>query len=111
MEQPSGRKIKSTCKHMAKCGLTSLSRCKLRKAGLPECEGCKLVTRASDRWKMIDRKPYRKCRRCGEFRPLSMFYPKKIKKPDGRIYETNESMCKLCRSEKYLKERKEKIWK
>lgn len=55
MEQPSGRKIKSTCKHMAKCGLTSLSRCKLRKAGLPECEGCKLVSRASDRWKMIDR--------------------------------------------------------
>ena len=45
---------------LAKCGLTTLSKCKTRKANLKECEGCKLVTRVSDRWKMIDRKPHKK---------------------------------------------------
>ena len=111
MEQPSERKIKSTCKHMAKCGLTSLSRCKLRKAGLPECEGCKLVTRASDRWKMIDRKPYKRCSRCGEFVSVDDFYVRKVKK-NGKLYEYGMSECKKCvsgiRKNQYQK-RKEKL--
>ena len=111
MEQPRRKKIKSTCKHMAKCGLTSLSRCKLNNAGLPECEGCKLVSRANDRWKMIDRKPHKKCRKCGEFLPLDKFYPKKIKKPDGVIYETTEGVCKMCRSKDYLENKWKSILK
>jgi hypothetical protein len=94
---------------MAKCGLTTLSKCKTRKAKLKECEGCKLVTRVSDRWKMIDRKPHKKCRCCGVFLQLDMYYQKRIKKPDGTIYEATEGICKKCRSREYLKKKLEKL--
>lgn len=91
----------------AKCGLTTWSRCRTRNAHLQECETCTLVKRIADNWKMIDRKPHRKCKRCGRFLTLDKFYPKKIKKPDGKVYETTESVCKMCRSElgklRYLK--------
>lgn len=95
------QKLRSTCRKMAKCGLTSLHRCKTRRAGLDECNGCNLVARVNERWKMIDRKPHRKCRRCGRFLPLDKFYPKKIKKKDGTVFETTETVCKVCRSEMY----------
>lgn len=90
---------------LAKCGLATLSKCKTRKANLKECEGCKLVTRLTDRWKMIGRKPHKKCRCCGVFLPLDKFYPKRIKKPDGRIYEATEGTCKKCRSREYMKKK------
>lgn len=105
------KKIKSTCIYMSKCGRTSLSRCRRNTAGFPECKGCKLVTRASDRWKMIDKKPYRKCRGCGKFLPVGMYYVRRIKRPDGTIYKTIEGLCKLCRSKKYERKRREEIWK
>lgn len=104
--EPSGRKIKCTCTHMAKCGLTSFSRCKNQNAGLPECIGCELVTRRVSRLKVINGRIYSQCRCCGELRPLSMFYPKKYKKPGGRVYETHETMCKICRSKEYYRKRK-----
>ena len=85
----------------AKCGLTTLSRCRSKNAKLPECETCTLVKRITDIWKIIDQKPHRKCRRCGEFLPLDNFYPKKIKKKDGKVYETTETVCKMCRSVMY----------
>ena len=94
---------------MAKCGLTTLSKCKTRKANLKECEGCKLVTRVSDRWKMIDHKPHKKCRKCGVLLPLNMYYPKSIKKPDGTIYEATDGICKMCRSREYFEKKKERL--
>jgi hypothetical protein len=103
------RRVKNNCYHMAKCGLTTLSKCKTQKANLKECESCKLVTRVADRWKMIDRKPHRKCWKCGVFLPLDMYYPKRIKKPDGTIYETVEGICKKCRSREYMKKKWEKL--
>ena len=66
---------------MAKCGLTTLSKCRTRKANLPECDGCKFVLRRFDRWKMIDKKPHKKCLSCGKFLPVNKFYVKKVKKP------------------------------
>ena len=83
----------------AKCGLTTLSRCRTQNAHLPECETCTLVRRIAGKWKMIDRKPHKKCNKCGRFLTLDKFYPKKIKKPNGKVYETTESVCKMCRSE------------
>lgn len=106
-----GRKVRSDCMYMAKCGLTTLSRCKKQTADLKECDGCKLVTRVSDRWKMIDRKPHKMCRCCGEWLSLDKFYGKRVKKPDGRIYEATEGICKMCRSRIYIEKRKEEIWK
>lgn len=83
---------------MAKCGLTTLSKCKRMKANLKECDGCKLVTRVADRWKVVDGKKYKKCGCCGNFLPVDMFYPKRIKKPDGRLCDSTEGLCKICRS-------------
>lgn len=101
----SGRKLRREAK-LAKCGLTSLSRCRTDKAGLDECKTCNLVSRMKDKWKMINKKPHRKCNRCGTFLPLEKFYPKKIRKPNGVVYESVECVCKMCRSEvekeKYL---------
>lgn len=91
----------------AKCGLTTLSRCRTKNAHLKECETCTLVKRVSDRWRMIDRKPHKKCNRCGRFLALDKFYPKKVHSPNGKTYETVECVCKMCRSElgklRYLK--------
>lgn len=98
--QRSGR----TSDLLAKCGLTTLSKCRTQKANLPECETCSFVKRRASLWKMIDKKPHKKCCRCGEFLPLFRFSPKVIKKPDGKVYETYESMCRLCKSE-YGKEK------
>jgi len=103
------RKTRCDSVYVAKCGLTTLSKCRTQKADLKECEECKLVTRVSDRWKMIDRKPHKKCRCCGVFLPLDRFYPKRIKKPDGKIYEATEGICKMCRSVEYMKKKKEKL--
>ena len=50
---------------------------------------------------MIDRKPHKKCKRCGRFLPADKFYPRKIKKPNGVVYDTREVVCKMCRSELY----------
>ena len=98
--QRSGR----TSDLLAKCGLTTLSKCRTQKANLPECETCSFVTRRASLWKMIDQKPHKKCCRCGEFLPLFRFSPKVIKKPNGKVYETYESMCRMCKSE-YWKEK------
>lgn len=106
MKSVAEKKIRSDCVNMAKCGLTSMSRCKGKRAGLAECDGCKLVARVADRWKMIDRKPHKKCSYCGEFLPLERFYPKKNKKPNGKVYESEESICKMCRSRKRYDEKK-----
>ena len=95
------QKLRSTCRRMAKCGLTSLYRCRTRRAGLDECNGCKLVARVSERWKMIDRKPHKRCRRCGKFLPLDKYYPKKLRKKDGTVYEITDTVCKICRSVMY----------
>ena len=92
------RKIRFDCAKMAKCGLTSLSRCKLRKAGLEECKTCKLVSRVTDRWKIIDMKPHKKCGHCGKFLPLTKFYSRKIIKPNGVVYNAYQGICKMCRS-------------
>lgn len=91
------RKKESECKK-AKCGLTTLSKCKKSNANLKECEGCKLVRRLSDRWKMIDRKPHKKCSGCGAFLPLGMYHRRTIRKPNGEEYEITQSLCKMCRS-------------
>ena len=98
--QRSGR----TSDLLAKCGLTTLSKCRTQNANLPECETCSFVTRRASLWKMIDQKPHKKCCRCGEFLPLFRFSPKVIKKPNGKVYETYESMCRMCKSE-YWKEK------
>ena len=91
----------------AKCGLTTLSRCRTKNAHLPECETCTFVRRVSDKWKMIDRKPHKKCNRCGRFLTLDKFYPKKIHSRNGKTYESTEWVCKMCRSEEgYLKRKK-----
>lgn len=103
------KKIRFDCKYMAKCGLTSFSRCRANTAGLKECETCTLVNRASRRWKMIDRKPHKKCRCCGVFLPLDMYYPKRIKKPEGTIYEATEGICKKCRRKDYMKKKWERL--
>lgn len=97
----SENKIRVDCKRMAKCGLTSYSRCKAGTSGLKECESCDLVNKVSKRWKMIDRKPHKRCKRCGKFLPIEKFYPRKIKKPNGVVYDTLEVVCKMCRSELY----------
>lgn len=92
------KKIRNDCVYMAKCGLTSFSRCRKGKANLKECDGCKLVTRVADRWKVVDGKIKKKCGCCGKFLPVDMFYPKRIKKPDGRVYESTQGVCKMCKS-------------
>lgn len=91
-------RVKSDEAKRAKCGLVDKWKCAANKAGLKECEDCKLIKRVKDRWKMINRKPYKLCIRCGEFLPVDMFYRKTIKKPNGVVYEALESTCKLCRS-------------
>lgn len=103
------RKIRNDCVNMAKCGLTSMSRCKLGTARLKECVDCKLVVRIIDRWKMINRTPHKKCRCCGVFLPLNKFYPKRVKKPNGKVYEATEGICKMCRSIESKKKRKERL--
>ena len=103
------KKIRSDCKYMAKCGLTSFSRCRANTAGLKECETCTLVNRASRRWKMIDRKPHKKCKHCGRFLPVDKFYPRSIKKPNGVVYRTIEPVCKICRSRMRIDKIKEEI--
>lgn len=95
------KKIRFDCKRMAKCGLTSFSRCRAGTSGLKDCETCDLVNKSSKRWKMIDRKPHKKCKRCGKFLPVDKFYPRKIQKPNGVVYDTREVVCKMCRSEMY----------
>ena len=97
--------IKTENVKMAKCGLTTLSKCRTRKANLPECDGCKFVLRRFDRWKMIDKKPYKKCLSCGKFLPVNKYYVKKIKKPDGTYYESTGSRCKMCISDEKRKKR------
>lgn len=94
------KKIRFDCKRMAKCGLTSYSRCIAGTTGFKECDTCNLVNRASKRWKMIDRKPHKKCKRCEKFLPIEKFYPRKIKKPNGKVYDTYEAVCKMCRSKR-----------
>lgn len=89
------KKIRCDCRKMAKCGLTSFWKCRQNTAGLAECKECKLVTRMYDRWKMIDRKPYKRCSRCGEFVPVDDFYVRKVKK-NGKLYEYGMSECKKC---------------
>lgn len=101
-------KIKSNCRKYSKCGLSSYYRCATNTAGLDECKACTLVKRRVSNWKMINRKPYKRCSICGEFRPLSKFYPKKIKRPNGVVYYSYESACKLCRSSIRKKEYYEK---
>lgn len=102
-------KIRHDCRYWAKCGLTALSRCKKRTANLPECVGCTLVSRRADRWKMIERIPHKRCNRCGKFLPLSKFYPRKVKNADGKVYESQECVCKMCRSDMYYESKPKKI--
>lgn len=97
------KKLRVDCVQMSKCGLTSRSRCLKRKARLKECEDCKLVRRIYTKWKMIDRKPHKKCNGCGEYLPLDKFYMRKVKR-NGKVYEYPESKCRMCRKkETYLK--------
>lgn len=103
------KKIRFDCKNMAKCGLTSLSRCKTNTAGLEECATCTLVNKASRRWKMIDRKPHKKCKNCGKFLPVEKFYPRSIKKPNGVVYKTLDPVCKMCRSVMRMEKIKEEM--
>ena len=95
---------------IAKCGLTTWSKCRTRNTNLKECETCALVKRKNDNWKMIDRKPHKKCNRCGKFLPLDKFYKKTIHSRNGKTYESTEWTCKICRSEveraKYRAKRK-----
>lgn len=99
------RKIRRDNTRMSECGRTSWSRCRLRQAGFDECKGCTLVKRTSDNWKMIENIPHKRCSVCGEFLPLSKFYKKKRVMKSGRVYEGQESVCKMCRSS----ERKRKL--
>lgn len=103
------KKIRNDAFLMAKCGLTTRSRCSRDTAGLKECEDCKLVIRHSSRWKMIDRKPYRKCNRCGEFLPLERFGPKIVRAKTGVVYHTVECVCKRCRSAMYFEKKHERL--
>lgn len=105
------KKIRYDCKILAKCGLTSHSRCRANTAYLKECETCTLVNKASKRWKMIDRKPYKKCKNCGEFKSVESFYPRRIRKPNGVVYETTEPVCKVCRSVMRIRKIKEDMKK
>jgi hypothetical protein len=92
------KKLRSDCKKMAKCGLTSFWKCRQQIAGLVECKSCSLVVRIYSRWKMVDRKPQKKCSRCGKFLPLDEYYMRHVKK-DGKVYEYEMSECKMCVSE------------
>lgn len=73
------------------------------KAGFDDCHTCELVRRYRDKWKMIDRKPHKKCNCCGEFLPLGRFYKRNVKKPGGIVYECTGGTCKMCLSEKRKK--------
>ena len=101
------RKIRSDTKQMAKCGLTSRSRCVYRKANLEECKTCTLVKRWTDKWKMVDRKPVRQCCKCKEFKPLGAFYPKKVVHGD-KVYACLECICKECRHQQYVERKRNK---
>lgn len=70
----------------------------MKKAGFEECASSTLVRRVSE-WKMIERKPHKKCRNCGKFLPLTMYYKKVRVLANGTVYEGQESTCKICRSE------------
>lgn len=53
--------------------------------------------------------PHKRCNRCGKFLPLSKFYPRKVKNEDGKVYESQECVCKMCRSEMYYESKPKKI--
>lgn len=57
---------------------------------------------------MIDRKPYKKCTICGEYKPVDEFYYyTKIKR--GKAYNGYDSYCKTCRLQyqrEYVEKRK-----
>lgn len=103
------KKIRCDAVLMAKCGLTTRSRCSRNTAGLKECEECTLIVRHSSRWKMIDRKPHRKCNRCGKFLPLHKFGPKIVRAKNGKEYHTVECVCKSCRSAMYYENKRQPI--
>lgn len=92
---------------MAACGKTSWSRCRLRTAELEECKGCTLVNRISDNWKMIDHKPHKKCKVCGEFLPLWKFYKTTKVLKSGRESEVYSVSCKMCISAERLRKKEE----
>lgn len=97
------RGLRSDNTQMSPCGKTSLSRCRMSTANLEECKGCTLVKRNRDKWKMINRKPHKRCNECGEFLPLERYYSRIIKKENGAVYECTAGTCKMRMSEKRRK--------
>lgn len=103
----SERKIRVDCKRMAPCGKTSMSRCRKMKDELPECKECSFVRKLSRLWKMENRKPMKKCCRCGRWLQLSAYYERSVI-INGKRYEGYHSgACKMCVSDR----RHEKIIK
>lgn len=100
------RKIREGCR-MSACGKTSWSRCRLKMEELEECQGCKLVNRKSDRWKMIDHKPHKRCKACGEFLPLWRFYKKTYVLKSGQESDVYSASCKLCLSAERIRKKAE----
>lgn len=88
--------MRCDCTNKSPCGKTSRYRCLKRR--LKECETCTLVKSRYAMYRMIDRKPVKICIRCGKAKPLTAYYPKTIHS-HGHIYQSTESMCKMCRSE------------
>lgn len=77
------------------CGKATLNRCRRNKANLPECDRCTLVRRWYQSYVMIDRKPHKKCVKCGETKPLDEFYYNSTRRGE-KSYKRYSSECKEC---------------
>ena len=94
------RKVSSTCKKMAECGLTSYWRCRRIEAVLKECEGCEMARNKRGKVrKNINGVEHKRCSICGEYKPLKMFYKLAIRKPNGAVYRIEAGPCKICQNE------------
>lgn len=83
---------------MARCGKTTKQRCIRQSAELPECEDCNLVKRQYQNWKMIDKKPHKKCAMCGEWKHTDDFYQRDVKGVKN-TYRYVDYICKECRKQ------------
>lgn len=101
------RKIREDNGRMSVCGRTSWWRCIKKKESFPECKDCKQVNRKSDKWKMIDHKPHKRCKACGEFLPLWRFYHKQRVLKSGNTSEVYSASCKMCISAKRFRKKGE----
>ena len=85
------------CVNMAKCGIHSLSKCRIYKGTLKECKDCTLIKRKSKTLNYVE--PRRKvCPHCGIELNITMFGIRKVYRKD-KEYKCRASWCKLCTNE------------